>query len=79
MKSIHTLLDEDAVLRDGDYLIELERRCIWSKVHRDLPILRAWTGAAAGMIGAARAAWNALGHLPVAPAPVQSRKEERPQ
>jgi len=34
------------------------RRHIWSEIHRGLPILRAATGQAAGMIGAAAAAWK---------------------
>ena len=66
-------------LSEGVYaesFISSARRHIWSEVHRDLPILRAWTGDAAGMIGAAGAAWDARQGLPLAPAPLQSGKEE---
>ena len=64
------ILDPEAVviggglgLSEGAYtesLVSSIRRHIWSEVHRDLPILRASTGDAAGMLGAAAAAWNAL-------------------
>lgn len=36
------------------------RKNIWSPAHRELPILRAGTGADAGVIGAATAAWKKL-------------------
>jgi glucokinase len=37
------------------------RQHIWSEVHRDVPVLRASTGAAAGVIGAAASAWKRAG------------------
>ena len=63
------VLDPEAViiggglgLSEGPYwssFIDSTRSHIWSDVHRDLPILRAVTGARAGMIGAALTAWKA--------------------
>lgn len=62
------VLDPEAVVIGGglglsegpywDEFIAATRRHIWSKVHRDLPILRAATGPDAGLIGAAIAAWK---------------------
>jgi glucokinase len=62
------VLDPEAVIVGGglglsegpfwDEFIAATRRYIWSEVHRDLPILRAGTGANAGLIGAAAAAWK---------------------
>lgn len=48
-------------LSEGPFWDNLEaaaRKHIWSDLHRDLPILRAATGADAGLIGAAAAAWK---------------------
>ena len=63
------VLDPEAVLIGGglglsqgpfwDSLTVATRRHIWSGRHRDLPILHAATGADAGWIGAATAAWEA--------------------
>jgi glucokinase len=63
------VLDPEAVivggglgLSEGPFwssFIDSTRKHIWSDVHRALPILRAATGARAGMIGAAIAAWKA--------------------
>jgi hypothetical protein len=39
-----------------DHFIASTRRHIWSGLHRDLPVLRATTGADAGWIGAAAVA-----------------------
>lgn len=62
------VLDPEAVivggglgLSEGTYWESFNastRRHIWSEIHRGLPILRAATGQAAGMIGAAAAAWK---------------------
>lgn len=41
-------------------LVASTRKHIWSEVHRDLPILRAATGADAGIIGSAAYAWQKL-------------------
>jgi glucokinase len=60
-------LDPEAVVIGGglglsegaywDQFIAATRRSIWSEMHRDLPILRAKTGADAGWLGAAARAW----------------------
>ena len=50
-------------LSEGPYwdsLIVSTRKHIYSDLHRDLPILRAATGADAGVIGAAAAAWKKI-------------------
>jgi glucokinase len=50
-------------LSEGPYwdsLVVSTRKHIYSDLHRDLPILRAATGADAGVIGAAAAAWKKL-------------------
>ena len=62
------VLDPEAVVIGGglglsegsfwDEFIAATRRHIWSEMHRDLPILRAATGADAGWIGAAAHAWK---------------------
>jgi len=62
------VLDPEAViiggglgLSDGPYrgsFVASTRRHIWSEIHRDMPILQAATGQAAGVIGAAAAAWK---------------------
>ena len=47
-------------LSEGPYwesCVDSARKHIWSEVHRDLPIVRAATGADAGIIGAAAASW----------------------
>ena len=47
-------------LSDGPYwesLVASTRKHIWSDIHRDLPIVKAATGADAGIIGAAAASW----------------------
>jgi glucokinase len=48
-------------LSEGPYwekLVLEARRQIWSDLHRELPIVRATTGADAGFIGAATASWD---------------------
>lgn len=48
-------------LSKGPYwesLVASTRKHIWSDIHRDLPILQVTTGADAGIIGAAAAAWK---------------------
>ncbi|NOS70717.1 MAG: ROK family protein [Verrucomicrobia bacterium] len=48
-------------LSEGAYwesLVASARKTIWSDTHRNLPIVRATTGADAGLIGAAAAAWK---------------------
>jgi glucokinase len=48
-------------LSEGPYwesLVASTRQHIWSDLHRDLPIRKATTGADAGIIGAAAAAWK---------------------
>ena len=48
-------------LSEGVYwnsMVASVRKTIWSDIHRDLPIVRAATGADAGLIGAAAAAWK---------------------
>lgn len=62
------VLDPEAVviggglgLSDGAYwqsTVASARKTIWSDKHRDVPIVRATTGADAGIIGAAAAAWK---------------------
>ncbi|MFN0067857.1 MAG: hypothetical protein ACKVYV_09505, partial [Limisphaerales bacterium] len=50
-------------LSDGPYwehFLPATRRHIWSPMHRDLPILRAATGADAGWLGAAAHAMQSL-------------------
>jgi len=42
----------------GETLIASTRRHVWFELHRDVPILRAATGHAAGLIGAAAASWT---------------------
>ena len=47
-------------LSEGPYwesCVDSARKHIWSEVHRDLPIVKAATGADAGIIGAAAASW----------------------
>jgi glucokinase len=63
-----SVLDPDAVVVGGglglseglfwERFVASGRRHIWSEIHRDLPIVRAATGADAGLIGAAAAAWR---------------------
>ena len=63
-----SVLDPQAVIIGGglglsegpflDQLITATRRHIWSDTHRELPIMRAATGADAGWIGAAARAWQ---------------------
>ena len=70
------VLDPEAVVIGGglgssegpywDHFIACTRRHIWSNVHRDLPILRAATGADAGWIGAASKAWQEFSECPPA-------------
>ena len=70
------VLDPEAVVVGGglgssegpywDHFIACTRRHIWSNVHRDLPILRAATGADAGWIGAASKAWQEFSECPPA-------------
>jgi len=65
------VLDPEAVIVggglgacDGPYwetLVPAIRQHIWSPVHRELPVLRAATGADAGVIGAAATAWVRIG------------------
>jgi glucokinase len=62
------VLDPEAVIVGGglgltvgpywESLSSSTRRHIWSEIQRDLPILRALTGQAGGIIGAAAAAWK---------------------
>jgi glucokinase len=62
------VLDPEAViiggglgLSEGHYwegLVTATRKYIYSDLHRNLPILRATTGADAGVIGAAASAWK---------------------
>ena len=69
------VLDPEAViiggglgLSEGPYWESLEasaRKHIYSDLHRQLPIIRATTGADAGLIGAAAAAWNKLSNSEV--------------
>ena len=63
-----SVLDPETVIIGGglglsegpywDHLIVATRRHIWSDAHRELPILRAVTGADAGWMGAAARAWG---------------------
>jgi len=63
------VLDPEAVIIGGglglsggpywDHLVAATRRHVWAEAHRGLPILRAATGADAGWLGAAAAAWRA--------------------
>lgn len=65
------VLDPEAVILGGglglsegpfwEAVVASARRSIWSEVNRDLPILRAATGASTGVIGAAIGAWRNLG------------------
>ena len=67
------VLDPEAVVIGGglglsegpfwDEFIAATRRHIWSEMHRDLPMLRAATGADAGWIGAAAKAWKNSIHV----------------
>jgi len=62
------MLDPEAIVIGGglglsqgaywDTLVASTRAHIWSEVHRDLPIVRATTGSAAGLLGAAASAWK---------------------
>jgi len=64
------VLDPEAIIAGGglglsdglfwESFVASTRRHIWSDVHRDLPIVRAATGADAGLIGAAALAWMSL-------------------
>jgi len=63
-----SVLDPEAVVVGGglglseglfwESFVASTHRHIWSEAHRDLPVLRAATGADAGLIGAAAAAWK---------------------
>ena len=67
---IVNVLDPEAVIIGGglglsegpfwDTFIDSTRKYIWSDTHKDIPILRAETGADAGWIGAATRAWQSL-------------------
>lgn len=71
--SLVNVLDPELVILGGglglapgvyrDALVDSLRRHIWWPGHRDLPVLSAQTGAHAGVIGAAAAAWRALGPI----------------
>ena len=62
------VLDPEAVIVGGglglsegphwESFIASTRRHIWSEIHRDVPLLRAATGQAAGIIGAAAMVWK---------------------
>ena len=62
------VLDPEAIVAGGglglsdglfwESFVASTRRHIWSDVHRNLPIVRAATGADAGLLGAAAAAWK---------------------
>ena len=66
------VLDPEAVVIGGglglsegsfwDQFVPSTRRHIWSPLHRELPILRAATGADAGWLGAAARAWREFPH-----------------
>jgi glucokinase len=65
------VLDPEAVVIGGglgcseglywESMVQMARAQIWSEIHRELPIVRAVTGANAGWIGAAAAAWQRAG------------------